>query len=159
MHRRPLRLDRQRVGAGDEGNRSNRIRAAVGGQRPGPLVERGVAEVVDEPDQVPPGYIGSHYRESLPAFAANADDDLGRTGVMPAGQVYFQKISDTDGNLYYSYGIAALDDAVEHRDTRVGARQQLDSRRQIGRTGDVIDVITSRLLSRWQKCRQPTDAN
>ncbi len=45
--------------------------------------------------------------------AANADDGVGRTGVVPEGSLFLQKISDEDGYLYFDYALAALADLVE----------------------------------------------
>lgn len=61
------------------------------------------------------------WNSSLPAHgtfmagivAANAGDGFGRTGVVPGGSLFLQKISDGDGHMYYTYAIAALADLVE----------------------------------------------
>ncbi len=45
--------------------------------------------------------------------ASRDDNDIGRVGVIPDGQLNYQKIADSSGSFYWSYAIAAMNDLAD----------------------------------------------
>jgi hypothetical protein len=56
----------------------------------------------------------------IAGLIAAVQDDFGATGVAPDGSLFLQKVADSDGALYFSYAIAAMDDlATAHPEVGV----------------------------------------
>ena len=65
--------------------------------------------------------VGVEYSVSVPAhgtfiagvIAGRDDNDAGRVGILPEGELNYQKIADSSGAFYWSYAIAAMNDLAD----------------------------------------------